>query len=50
MLMKKEVRNSNGKLVCVIDENSKTVEIKHGQVTTIIKSSIDGKFLIKEKK
>lgn len=38
-----EVRNLDGRLVCLIDEFTGTVEIKIKDCITIIKRNVDGK-------
>ncbi len=37
-----EVRNSDGRLVCCIDETTRTVEIRVKNCTTLIKMNKDG--------
>lgn len=46
--MKEEVRNSKKKLICIIDQKKKIIEITHKGITTIIKVTSDGKFIINE--
>lgn len=48
--MKKEVHDSNGKLVCVVENTSKSVEIKKKNVTTIVSFKSNGDVLVKERK
>ena len=48
--MKREIRNSKGKLVCKLDDESKVIEIVHKNIITLIKINPEGKFRIKEKK
>ncbi len=47
--MKVDVRNSKNKLVCVIDEEEKQIEIKQREVTTVITVAENGEFIITEK-
>lgn len=47
--MKKEIRNSKNKLVCMVDEMEKKIEIKQRDVTTVITISQNGKFIVTEK-
>ena len=37
-----EIRNSDGRLVCCLDEATGTVEIKIKNCTTLIKRNLDG--------
>lgn len=46
--MKEEVRNSKKKLVCIIDQKNKIIEITHKGITTVITVTSDGKFIINE--
>lgn len=47
--MKKEIRNSKNKLVCVVDEKEKKIEIKQRDVTTVITITKNGEFIVNEK-
>lgn len=41
-----KIRNANGKLVCCVDERSKTVEIVHKGYKTILKFNSDGSLTV----
>lgn len=47
--MKVDVRNSKNKLVCMVDEEEKQIEIKQREVTTVITVTENGEFIITEK-
>lgn len=40
------VKNSKGKLVCMIDESTRTIEIVQNGIKTLIKLTLNGKFII----
>lgn len=42
----KEVRNSNGKLVCQVDEKQKSIEIVHKGYITIVRFCDDGRIVV----
>lgn len=42
----KDIKNSNGKLVCKVDEKSKLVEIVHKGHKTILQFSENGKLMV----
>lgn len=44
------VRDSKGKLVCVLDDNQKKIVIKRKETVTIISITPNGKFKIEEQK
>ncbi|MBP6064331.1 MAG: hypothetical protein KA467_02530 [Bacteroidales bacterium] len=41
-----KIKNANGKLVCCVDERSKTVEIVHKGYKTILKFNSDGSLTV----
>lgn len=47
--MKIDVRNSKNKLVCVVDDKEKKIEIKQREVTTVITVTEKGEFIVTEK-
>lgn len=47
--MKREVRNASGKLVCEVDDEQKSIEIRLKNDLTIIRFSSDGTIQIENK-
>lgn len=47
--MKKEIRNSKNKLICVVDEKEMKIEIKQRDVTTVITVTKNWEFIVTEK-
>ena len=42
----KQIKNANGKLVCEIDEKTKTVEIVHKGFKTTVRFTADGQAVV----
>lgn len=48
--MKKEIHDSDGKLVCIVDDEKKSVEIKKKAIVTTISFKPNGEVFVKERK